>query len=144
MIYIPNIAIKLIKKYEGYSNKVYFCPAGYKTIGYGHLIKPGEIFDRSILPQEAENLLLIDLQFYSKAIYSLVNAKLNEMQFAALLSFTFNLGSAALERSTLRQKLNRFEYLSAADEFPKWVFASGIKLAGLVKRREEERIIFLA
>ena len=144
MIYIPELAIQLIKKYEGFSSAAYICPAGYKTIGYGHLIKHGEVFDHHISLQSAEELLESDLQFYIAALCHLISVKLNEKQFSALLSFTFNLGSAALERSTLRQKLNRLEYLSAANEFPKWVFAGGIKLSGLVKRREEERYIFLS
>ena len=143
MIQIPSIAIDLIKKYEGFSELVYLCPAGFKTIGYGHLIKPQEKFADYLSIEEAELLLQKDIIFYALAVRHLVEVPLESGQFAALISFTFNLGSAALERSTLRQKINRHEYDAAADEFPKWVFAGGMRLPGLVRRREEERAVFL-
>lgn len=61
----------------------------------------------------------------------------------ALVSFAFNVGTHAFEISTLRRKLNREEYLDAADEFLRWVYAGGRKLRGLVRRREAERALFL-
>jgi len=143
-MHIPSLALALIKKYEGFSNKVYICPAGYKTIGYGHLIKSKDKVGDYLSRAEAEELLQNDIIFYAMAVMQLIKVPLTEMQFAALISFTFNLGSAALERSTLRQKINRFEYNWAAEEFLKWVFAGGVRLSGLVKRREEERAVFLA
>jgi lysozyme len=141
---IPDIAISLIKKHEGFSSRVYLCPAGYKTIGYGHVLRQGEAFNQEISKADAEAILYEDLQFYAIAVYSMILVPINTMQFASLLSFTFNLGSAALERSTLRQKLNRLEYFAAANEFLKWVFANGVRLNGLVKRRQDERDLFLS
>ncbi|WP_375333932.1 lysozyme [Candidatus Tisiphia endosymbiont of Xenochironomus xenolabis] len=67
----------------------------------------------------------------------------NYSQEGALISFVFNCGAGAFQASSLRQKLLRGEYLSAADEFPKWVYARGVKLKGLVRRRLVEREIFL-
>lgn len=60
----------------------------------------------------------------------------------ALVSFTFNLGSGALQRSTLRRKLNRQEYRLAAKEFSRWVWAGGKKLKGLIRRRQAEAELF--
>ena len=69
---------------------------------------------------------------------------ISDNQFSALVSFTFNVEAGALQRSTLRMKLNRGEYQNAADEFPKWRMAGGRILAGLVRRRAAERALFLA
>ena len=69
---------------------------------------------------------------------------ISDNQFSGLVSFTFNLGAGALQRSTLRIKLNRGEYQNAADEFPKWRMAGGRVLAGLVRRRAAEWALFLA
>ncbi len=140
---IPEKAIELIKRFEGFSPVPYLCPAGWLTIGYGHVIREGERWDEPITEEMAERLLLIDLQRYSRAIQRLILVPLNENQFGALLSFTYNLGSGALQRSSLRQKLNRGEYLEAADEFPKWCWAGGRKLRGLLRRRLAERELFL-
>ena len=140
---IPKLAVYLLKKYEGYSEKIYICPAGYKTIGYGHVIKADEEIPETVSSDLAEELLLKDIIISISAINRLINVKLNHNQLSSLISFTFNLGSGALERSTLRQKLNRGEYQNAANEFLKWIYAKEVKLLGLIMRRAEEREIFL-
>jgi lysozyme len=140
---IPQLAISLIKKYEGFSERVYLCPAGLKTIGYGHVIQKNEQLPLIIDIQYAEQLLLNDISKSVKAIAALISVPLTINQIASLISFTFNLGCGALERSTLRQKLNRNEYLEAADEFTKWVYIGSTKIQGLVNRRSEERRIFI-
>jgi GH24 family phage-related lysozyme (muramidase) len=85
-----------------------------------------------------------DLAPREVAVSRLITVPLNQNQFDALVSFVFNLGSGALQCSTLRRRLNAGAYLEAADEFPKWVYAGGRKLKGLVRRREAERILFLS
>ncbi|HJD59248.1 MAG TPA: lysozyme [Rickettsia endosymbiont of Omalisus fontisbellaquei] len=73
------------------------------------------------------------------------NKPLTENQQAALISFIFNFGGGKFQASTLRQKLNRGEYLNAAGEMLRWVKAKGgVKLQGLVKRRQIERSLFLS
>lgn len=136
--------IPLIKTFEGFSPKKYICPAGYSTIGYGHLIKNGENFPEFISEKEAENLLILDCKKFEPAVLKLIKAPLNENQFSALISFVFNLGAGALQSSTLRQKLNRLEYISAASEFPRWVYAGGKRLKGLLIRRLAEQKLFLS
>lgn len=133
--------IEFIKSAEGFSPIPYLCPAGYLTIGYGHVIREGETFN-SITEQEATELLRNDLYKYEKAVIRLIRVLLNSNQFDALVSFTYNLGSGVLQRSTLRMKLNRGEYEEAADEFPKWCWAGGRKLKGLLLRRLREKRIF--
>ena len=92
---------------------------------------------------EAEALLLRDLENSEGWVSRLIKTALTENQYSALTSFIFNVGAGALQRSTLRMKLNRGECQNAADEFPKWKFANKRIMAGLVRRRAAERALFL-
>ena len=118
------------------------------TVGYGATVgSDGGPIDpdmESISETKAEALLLRDLEISEGWISRLIKTALTENQFSALVSFTFNVGAGALQRSTLRMKLNRSEYQGAADEFPKWKFANKRILAGLVRRRAAERSLFMA
>ena len=117
----------------------YRCPAGVLTIGFGHVIRPGEAFPtEGITREEGVALLKRDVIGTAQAVLRLITVPLTDGQFDALVSFTFNLGSGALQRSTLRRKINRCEYGEAAPEFRKWVWAGGRKLPGLIRRREAE------
>ncbi|WP_086930637.1 lysozyme [Agarilytica rhodophyticola] len=136
--------IDLITKYEGFSKTVYICPANYPTIGYGHLVRDHEDFSNGVTEEEAMQLLKKDLITAERAVTQLINVPLTDGQFDALVSFTFNLGSGALQRSTLRRKLNRSDYDSVPYELKKWVWAGGKKLKGLMKRRQEEVEFFIS
>ncbi len=140
---VPQEAIDLIKHYEGYRSKEYICPAGRRTIGFGHVILEGEIFDDEIDYEFAEALLQLDLVSRARQVCALVKVPLTDEQFGALCSFVFNLGSGALQRSTLRMKLNRCDYVGAAFEFPKWIYSGKRKLRGLINRRTDEMLMFL-
>ena len=131
-------------RFEGFSSRVYRCPAGYPTIGYGHMLKESEtgLYPEDISNEAAILLLEKDLRIASSAVCRLVNIGLSEGQFDALVSFTFNLGSAAFQRSTLRQKVNREEHGQAIHEFPKWVWAGGCKQKGLIRRRYAEARLY--
>jgi lysozyme len=142
MRHINEAGIDLIKSWEGCVLKPYQDEAGYWTIGWGHLMLPGEALGE-ITTEEAESKLKVDLIQAESAVGQFITVPLNDNQFAALVSFTFNLGPGALERSTLRKVLNRGEYQAAAEEFPKWCYAGGHKSAGLLKRRLEEGTLFL-
>lgn len=140
---VSDRGLEVIRIFEGFSPRPYICPAGYLTIGYGHVVRPGEVFV-VIDEGKAEELLREDVRIYECKVLKLIKVPLTQGQFDALVSFTYNLGAGALQRSTLRMKLNRGEYLDAADEFPKWVWAGGRKLRGLIRRRMEERKLFLS
>jgi lysozyme len=144
MRHITQAGIDLIKQFEGFSPTVYICPAGYPTIGYGHVVKPDERqqFASGITPEQAETLLRQDVQTAERAVLRLITVPLTEGQFDALVSFTFNLGAGALQRSTLRRKINRGEHVAALGEFRKWVWAGGRKLEGLVRRRGAEASLY--
>ena len=134
---ISTQVIELIKHFEGFRSKVYLCPAGYKTIGYGHVLLEKDKF-QEVNSIEAEELLIQDLNKAAISVINNISIMLTQGQFDALVSFTFNLGGAALQRSVLRQKINRQEHQEVAKEFMRWVYAGGVILAGLVKRRALE------
>jgi len=136
-----NAGIALIKRFEGYSCVPYLCPADKWTIGYGHVIKPGETFTH-ITEQEATELLMKDLVKFETAVSLLVKVPITQGQFDALVSFTYNLGAGALKSSTLLKRLNEKLYDIAADNFQRWVYAKNKKLPGLVRRRAAEWELF--
>lgn len=140
--------IELVKHFEGFSPKVYVCPAGYFTIGYGHVIPKSQFHlwkDKILSKEEAEELLVSDLlkvEYLIKKM-KLIAVDIHPYMLDALISFSFNVGVFAFERSTLRRKLNRSEFRDAADEFLKWVYAGGKKMKGLIRRRKAEKEVFL-
>lgn len=140
---IPKYALIFIEEQEGCKLQIYKDTAGYPTIGVGHLIRQGEDFSQGISLEEAYALLHRDLLLTAASIMRLVRVPISNNQYTALLSFTFNLGGGALQRSTLRSRLNREEYIGAAAEFPKWCWAGGKKVVGLYLRRLREQKLFL-
>jgi lysozyme len=139
---INQAGLDLIKESEGVVLHEYPDAVGVSTIGYGHTVdvRRGD----KISYAEAESYLQNDLHIYETAVSALVKVPLNDNQFAALVSFAFNVGVGALTRSTLLKCLNNGCYQSAADAFGNWVYAGDRSLPGLVARRKAERSLFLA
>ena len=147
MIEMPQAAIDLAKRFEGFERKVkhgieitavpYICPAGFWTIGYGHLCDSKH---PPITEAEAEVYLACDLQTALAATlrYCPVLATEPEGRLAAIVDFTFNLGAGRLQASTLRRRINQRDWASAAQELRRWVCGGGKVLPGLVARREVE------
>lgn len=140
MRHVSKDGIDLICRFEGFSPVIYICPAGYPTIGYGHLITEAnkEQFLDGVDEDEALDLLRQDVAVAERAVLRLIAVPLTQRQFDALVSFTFNLGAGALQRSTLRRKVNREEHDEVPAELMKWVWANGKKLRGLIRRRTVE------
>ena len=136
----------LIKHFEGVYLKPYICPAGYPTIGVGHLITHSEAakYALGITQQQCDNLLNADLAKCCNYVLGMIHVPLTQGQFDALVSFVFNLGAGRLRSSTLRAKINRGDMDGAANEFGKWTLAGGRRLAGLVRRREAEKLLFVS
>lgn len=136
--------VDLIKSFEGLSLVPYICPAGVLTIGYGHTgidVK----YNQHINSQQAEILLRKDLQRFENTIEQLVKISLNQAQFDALVSFVFNIGADAFEKSTLLKRLNAEEnpYAVAKEELPRWNKGNdGQVLSGLTRRRSAEVELF--
>lgn len=136
-----NPAIPLIKEFEGCKLKAYKCPADVWTIGYGHTdgVKEGD----EITQQEADRLLADDVHSFSAGVQRLVTSDINRNQLGALTSFAFNVGLGNLRHSTLLRLVNKGDFVGAANQFSRWNKAGGKVLAGLTRRREAERQLFL-
>lgn len=142
--------IALIKAHEGLRLEAYPDPAhgwAVPTVGYGHTTAAGPPkVERGMRITEAgaTEILRADLRKFERYVQDAVKVPLNQNQFDALVSFTFNLGPGNLRKSTLLRKLNARDYAGAADQFLVWNKAGGKVLNGLTKRRAAERALFLA
>lgn len=133
--------VSLIKSFEGLRLKSYQDSVGVWTIGYG--TTRGITAGMAITNEQAERMLMNDIGRFEPEIERLVKAPMNQAQWDALMSFTYNLGAANLGSSTLLKLLNAGDYVGAAEQFPRWNKAGGQVLAGLTKRRLAERAMFL-
>lgn len=137
--------INLIKEFEGLRSKAYLDPVGVPTIGYGHtrtVTLKDVTSGRRITEAHAEILLKDDMIDAEEAVERYIDVDLNDDQFAALVSFTFNLGAGSLRDSTLRRTLNAGSYASVPGQLNRWVKAGGRTLTGLVRRRKAEGELF--
>lgn len=150
----------LIKAFEGCHSTPYLCPAKLWTIGYGHVLYPEQAklkadarpsyplkpeHNRVWDDDEIDALLQEDLSRFKAGVLRLCPAVAdNDCHFDAIVSLSFNIGLGNLQASTLRMKYNRGDTQGAADEFLKWRKSNGVVLRGLERRREAERVLFLA
>jgi len=139
--YHPSQAcIDLVKASEGCRLTAYRDSVGVLTVGYG---STGGITEgQTITQQQAEDMLVDDLDAAADGVRSLVTVPLTQGQFDALCDFVFNLGEGRLRDSTLLRLLNEGRYSEAAAQFRFWVMAGGHPLPGLVTRRAAERAMF--
>lgn len=150
--------VKFIASWEGFSATPYNDGAhplpGHATIGYGTLLHYGPVtradrlkYGRGITRAQARALMARELRKTEKQVRSLlgyrVRRKLNQAQFDALVSFAYNCGAGALGASTLLRLLRSRHPGLAAREFKKWDKAGGVRMAGLTRRREAERRMFI-
>ena len=144
MRHITDEGLGLIKRFEGFRPTIYICPAGWPTIGYGHVVKDHERarFLDGIDRDTGTAVLRSDVEIAERAVLRLIETGLDDGQFDALVSFAFNLGAGALQRSTLRRKINREDHLAVPAELRRWVWAGGRKLKGLVRRRGAEAAMY--
>lgn len=148
--------IVLIQQFESLRLCPYKDPAGNWTIGWGHLlvddeldsyIDPAGIKDPVCISKEqARELLAIDVRKAMDAVERAVDRPLNDNQFSALVSFTFNLGEGNLRRSTLLRLINAGQMEEAADEFQLWAMhrkdGKLVRSDGLYARRRAEEVLF--
>lgn len=142
MIISPD-GLALIKLFEGFRPMPYICPGGFPTVGVGHLIRQGEDFTQGITEAEAEDLLRRDVEQFERAVVRLTPRQLDQGQFDALVSFTFNLGVGAYQRSTLRQCVIAGHDDLVPDQFLRWTRAGGMVRLGLVRRRKAEAALYM-
>lgn len=136
----------LIKHFEGCRLTAYQDGAGIWTIGWGWT-RPVDGVDihcaMTISQEKADALFSEGVVDYEQAVRRLVTVSLNQNQFDALVSFTYNLGPVALEHSTLLAKLNAGDYAGAAAEFDRWVYIGKRTSDGLIRRRAAEKALFM-
>ena len=151
-------AIELIKHHEGVRFRPYRCPARLHTVGVGHVLYPDQgkmpvdqrdgfalrpEDNRTFSAEEVNAILRTDLTRFERGVHTLFPVDLSQGMFDSLVSFSFNCGLGTTQRSTLRQKVLRGDKTGAADEFLKYTKGGGKVLPGLVKRRQDERALFL-
>ena len=142
---ISNNGLNLIKQFEGLKLNAYDDGVGVWTIGYGTIKYPNGVRVKhgdKITQAQADQYIANDVATFERAVNMLVNVPLNQNQFDALVSFTYNLGATNLSASTLLKKLNLKDYNGAAGEFQKWNKAGGKVMTGLVRRRKAEMELF--
>ena len=143
---INDAGVRLVQEFEGCKLEAYPDPGTGDepfTIGWGSTgpdIGPGTVWTQ----EEADARFLDDLTKFGDGVDRLVRVPLTDNQFAALVSFAYNVGLGALAGSTLLRKLNAGDYEGAADQFPRWNKGGGRVLPGLVRRRAAERDLFLS
>ena len=158
--------LKMLKHHEGIRFKPYLCPAHVWTIGVGHVLYQEQIKlpvvkkkgytgiirkefplqakdNRVWTQEEVDALLAKDIVRFTRGVARLVNDRASDSQFSAMVCFAFNAGLGALQRSTIRMKHNRKDYQGAAEAFMMWTKGGGKVLPGLVKRRIDEKNLYL-
>lgn len=142
---INQAGINLIKEFEGFRSRAYLCPANVWTIGYGSTYYPNKTKVKqgdTINQQQGEQLLRDTCLDFEKAVDRAVKVKLTDNQFSALVSFAFNVGIGAFNKSTLLKVLNEGQYNQVGNQLKRWNRGGGKVLAGLTRRRNAEIKLF--
>lgn len=156
---VSDLALEIAKEFEqgpkgGHATHVYICPTGYPTIGWGHVVLKGEKFNEPMTRQEADELLLKDMNKTAAQVYRILRREPTQDQFDALVSMAFNTGVGTKDGikgdfadSTLLGYYEAGKDQLAAAEFGKWVYGrvrgKMVVLAGLVRRRKAEASLYL-
>ena len=135
---LSSAGMELIKKSEGFRDRVYLDVEGYPTIGYGHRLIHPETFRNGITEAQGTAILYNDIREAEQAVERLVKAQLTQGQFDALVDFVFNLGQVRLAESTLLRELNSGHIAEAGEQLLRWDHAGNRENAGLKARREAE------
>ncbi len=161
MNYKLDKAVELIRSYEGIIDgdpttvnlNPYLCPAGYWTIGWGHVVRDVtgkllhgienkkiayNVYPNGITKNDAEKLLQSDVFNFALCVDDSLKVKVNNNQFCALVSFAFNVGISAFESSTLLKKLNQNYFEVVPEQLMRWTKIKGKESKGLFNRRKAE------
>jgi lysozyme len=160
---VSEEGLKLLKHHEGFRKKPYLCAAKIWTIGYGHALyadqmripsTPEGMARRKAFPlrpednrvwsvEEIGELLVKDVVRFERAVERFISVPLRQCEFDALISATYNLGPGWLQRSQVRQKINRGDKKGAMESLLKYNKGGGVVLRGLDKRRKDEVALFM-
>ncbi len=159
---VSSEGLKLLKHHEGFRRRPYLCAAKIWTIGYGHALyadqmripsTPEGMTRRKAFPlkpednrvwstEEIDALLVKDVVRFERAVTRFISVPLKQHEFDALISATYNLGPGWLQRSQVRQKINRGDKKGAMESLLKYNKGGGVVLRGLDKRRKDEVALF--
>lgn len=138
--------INLITSFENLELKAYLCPAGVWTIGFGTTVYPDATKVKkgdTCTAEQAKAYFAYDLKRFENVVNNGLTVLVNQNQFDALISLTYNIGETAFKKSTLLKLLNANKFTEASDQFTVWNKGNGKVLNGLVRRRAAERVLFL-
>ena len=159
-------ATELIKSFEGICDgdpstvnlDPYLCPAGYWTIGWGHVVRDAQgrllhglenkkvayvVYPNGITKNDAERLLQSDVFNFAICVDDMVKVRVSDGRFCSLVSFAFNVGVGAFERSTLLRLLNQGNLDAIPEQLMRWTKANGKELSGLRRRRQAESALWM-
>lgn len=151
---IPKDAIEIITRWEGFHKRLadgrakpYICPAGRVTIAYGATYwldgRPIKMSDEAITEEVGKQLLLRQLQTYANAVDRAVKVPIHPQMRAALISLAYNIGTAAIAKSTLIRRVNARDWAACPAAFKMWRNGGGRVLTGLLNRRIDEAALFM-
>ena len=144
---VSKNGLDLIKEFESFRAKPYLCPSQKATIGFGSTYYPDgkkvTLQDKEITEEKAFEILeYIANKDFGSNINKVVKVPLNQNQFDALVSFSYNIGNGNFNSSTLLRWLNQGNYKEASMQLLRWNKSKGIVLNGLTKRRKSEKALF--
>ncbi len=147
---LSSNGLQFIAMHEGFRPQLYDDAGGHCTIGYGHLVHTGTCnggepadFKAGITQTQGIEILNSDVQIAVKAVNSKVIVQLNQNQFDAMVSFTFNIGAGGFSGSTVLNVLNAGKYENVPTELNRYVKSGGKQIQGLVNRRKDEGVLFM-
>lgn len=140
---ISNNGLNLLKNFEKgpngkFADKIYQCSSDKNTIGWGHVILPTDTIKEPITLAQADELLKHDVSIAEKCVNESVLQDINQNQFDALVSLTFNIGQTSFKKSTLLKFINQELWDKVPNQFLRWVYSKGLKSEGLKNRRLAE------
>lgn len=140
------VGYALIQEFEGYMPFIYADVGGKATVGFGHLILPGETFEQPFLPEAAQALLIKDAIGAVSGVKKDVTVPLKPAQCDALIAFTFNLGRLRAAAPTLLKYVNQVRHSDAAKQFMVYnkvrVKGKLVEVKGLTRRRQAESDLY--
>ena len=145
-------------------HRMYKDVAGLPTIGYGHLLTKDELssgklwfvscaggiqmakWHHGLSEFDALDLLDNDADIAEQSVNDILqqeHMEIEQHEFDALVSFTFNVGHTAFQASTLTKRLRARDFEDVPNQMRRWVYAGGKKVKGLANRRDDEIKLWL-